>query len=119
MRYWWDELSLLGPDYGYFPNPIKACLIVKPSLVRRAKTLLYGTDIVISDLRKCHLGSAIGSEDFMASYVRGKVASWVSKIENSTCAVKQKMNKLKVHLVLLGVLRDNESSSSVPMDTGT
>ena len=27
------------------------------------------------------MGSAIGSEDFVASYVRGKVASWVSEIE--------------------------------------
>jgi len=44
----------------------QTCLIVKPSLVRRAKTLFRGTGIVILDSGKCHLGSAIGSKDFVA-----------------------------------------------------
>ena len=90
LRCWWDKLSRLGPDYGYFPNPIKTCLIVKPSLLCRAKTLFHGTGIVISDSGKHHLGSAIGSEDFVASYVERKVASWVSEIEKlSAIAVTQ------------------------------
>ena len=55
--------------------------MVKPSFVRCAKTLFRGTGIIISDSGKRHLGFAIGSEDFVASYVRGKVASWVSEIE--------------------------------------
>ena len=33
-------VSRVGPDFGYFPNPSKT---VKPSFVRRAKTLLHGT----------------------------------------------------------------------------
>ena len=78
LRCWWDKLSRLGPDYGYFPNP---CLIVKPSFLHQAKTLFRGTGIVISDPGKRHLGSTIGSEDFMANYVESKVASWVLEIE--------------------------------------
>ena len=40
-------------------------LIVKPSLVRHAKTLFCGRGIDISDSGKRHLGSAIGSKDFV------------------------------------------------------
>jgi len=54
----WDKLSC-----GYFPNPIKTYLIVKPSLVHRAQTLFRGTGIVISGSGKHLLGSTIGSED--------------------------------------------------------
>ena len=78
---WWNKLSRLGPDYGYFPNPIKTCLIVKPSLLRRAKTLFRGTGIVVLDSGKRQMGSALGSEDFVVSYVESKVASWVSENE--------------------------------------
>ena len=29
LKSWWDKLTLLGPQYGYFPNPEKTWLIVK------------------------------------------------------------------------------------------
>ena len=44
---WWDELSHLGTCYGYFPNTIQTCLIVKPSLVCQAKILFHGTGIAL------------------------------------------------------------------------
>ena len=30
LREWWDNLSTVGPNYGYFPNDDKTWLIVKP-----------------------------------------------------------------------------------------
>ena len=29
LRLWWDQLSLLGPHFGYFPNASKTWLVVK------------------------------------------------------------------------------------------
>ena len=43
--------------------------------------MFHGTGIIISDSGKRHLGSALGSDDFVAGYVRDKVTSWVSEIE--------------------------------------
>jgi len=78
LHCWWDHI---GPDFGYFPNPSKICLIVKPSFVHWAKTLFRGTGVIISDSGKLHLGSVLGTDNFFAAYVRDKVVSWVSAIE--------------------------------------
>ena len=33
VRLWWEQLTILGPKYGYFPGPSKTILIIKdPSL---------------------------------------------------------------------------------------
>ena len=29
LKSWWDRLTQLGPQFGYFPNPAKTWLIVK------------------------------------------------------------------------------------------
>ena len=29
LQSWWDKLTSVGPDYGYFPNPSKTCIVVK------------------------------------------------------------------------------------------
>lgn len=29
LRAWWDKITQLGPEYGYFPNPAKTWLVVK------------------------------------------------------------------------------------------
>ena len=31
IRTWWDALSTLGPDFGYFPNDRKCWFIAKPA----------------------------------------------------------------------------------------
>ena len=71
---WWNHLTALGPDYadyGYFPNAVKTCLIVKPQHLRKARALFHGTGVVITAAGKRHLGSAIGTYDFLMSYVQG------------------------------------------------
>ena len=50
--------------------------------------------IIISDSGKRHLGSALGSDDFVAGCVRDKVTSWVSEIE--------KLRSCDCHLVASG-----------------
>ena len=50
LRCWWDHLICLGPDFGYFPNAIKTCLIVKPQHLRKARALFRAGALVRSSL---------------------------------------------------------------------
>jgi len=40
VKTWWDELMVSGPPLGYFPNPLKCWLIVKPEKERPAQESL-------------------------------------------------------------------------------
>ncbi|KAL5467464.1 hypothetical protein EMCRGX_G031690 [Ephydatia muelleri] len=56
LKAWWTMLSSSGPSYGYFVNPGKTWLIVKPQHERDAKELFSGTGIGITSEGKRHLG---------------------------------------------------------------
>ena len=46
LRIWWDQLSQLGPLYGYYPNAKKTWLVVKPKHLEQArKVFSYINDI--------------------------------------------------------------------------
>ena len=75
LRSWWDCVVRLGPEFGYNPNASKTCLIVKSQHLRKAKVLFRGTGVVIIDVGKRHLGSALGTDEFVTSYVQAKVAT--------------------------------------------
>ena len=48
IKQWWDELNLLGPMYGYFPNAGKTVLLLKhPKLINQARVLFHGSGVVI------------------------------------------------------------------------
>lgn len=55
LRQWWDELTTLGPKYGYFPNGEKSYLIVKESCLNEAKRVFADTNVVITTRGKRHL----------------------------------------------------------------
>ena len=58
MRKWWNELSRVGPKYGYYPNAIKTIMIVKdPNILDHAKQVFAGTDITIGNYRRKGKGS--------------------------------------------------------------
>ena len=56
LRLWWDKLLQFGPDFGYFPNPSKTCLVVKESLYDAAVEMFQGLGISITVDGKRHLG---------------------------------------------------------------
>jgi len=90
LHSWWDSLICLGPEFGYFPNASKACLIVKPQYLRKAKSLFHGIGVVITDAGKHHLGLALGTDGFVKRYVQDKVSLWVGEMEKlSEIAVTQ------------------------------
>ena len=74
---------------GYFPNPKKTWLVVKPEHLAEALTLFAGTGIKITkdgaeeDTQggQRYLGAAIGSSSFIIEYVRAKVKTWMTELE--------------------------------------
>ena len=90
LRQWWDHLSEIGPDYGYYPNASKTCLIVKEEKLPLAASLFEGTGVSIAKDGKRHLGAALGSDSFVKTYVCEKVATWVQEVERlSSIAITQ------------------------------
>ena len=42
LRAWWDKVTELGPEYGYFPNPAKTWLVVKEEHLEAAQNTFGG-----------------------------------------------------------------------------
>ena len=90
LRSWWDQLTEMGPTYGYHPNALKTWLIVKEGKIDDATTAFEGTGVGITQEGKRHLGAALGTNSFTESYVQNKVSEWVHEIEQlSSFAVTQ------------------------------
>ena len=65
----WDCLTTIGPDYGCFPNALKTSLIVKEEYRDKTVSIFEGTRVVITKEGKKYLGSAIGKQTFIGSYM--------------------------------------------------
>ena len=48
LRDWWDQLQLIGPDFGYLPNASKTWLIVKEDKLQTATATFQGTGINVT-----------------------------------------------------------------------
>ena len=82
----WHLLFKLGPSYGYFVNPVKCVLVVKPEYLAEAQAMFADTGVQIcSDGAKDsggevssedarHLGAAIGSTAFKNEFIAKKLA---------------------------------------------
>ena len=71
---WWEDLKELGPQYGYYPNPSKSWLIVKPAYYEEAKKLF--PDVHVTDKGHRYLGSYIGSEEGLPDFINNEIKSW-------------------------------------------
>ena len=56
LHLWWDKLLQFGPDFGYFPNPSKTCLVVKEVFYDAAVKMFQGSGISITVDGQRHLG---------------------------------------------------------------
>ena len=93
LKRWYDDLLLNGPTYGYYPNPSKCILVVKPEKLDLAKLLFKDTevnvqidgskdkDVEIKTMGARHLGAATGSPDFKRIYVKNKVTNWIDAVK--------------------------------------
>ena len=59
LRSWCDQLSTIGPQYGYHPNASKTFLVVKDEYEDEAKTIFGDTNISVTTRGKRHLGPAV------------------------------------------------------------
>ena len=80
VKTWWDELTVSGSPLGYFPNPPKWWLIVKPEKEQATKEIFTETAINITTEGRKYLGAALGSRDFLEEYVGEKVEEWVAQV---------------------------------------
>ena len=81
LHQWWDELVSAGSDFGYFANPSKSWLLVKPTVLDTAKSLFADTSINITSNGCRYLGSPIGSEEFTHNYISNTVTEWVNQLD--------------------------------------
>ena len=90
LRRWWDHVVERSPAYGYYPNPIKTCLVVKEESFEMTEKVFEGTGVSVTEEGKRHLGAAIGTQSFVESYVKRKISEWVNTVERlSTIAHTQ------------------------------
>ena len=80
VRKWWDRLVGKGPQYGYFPNPSKSILVVKPQFLDEAIRIFDGTGVTIQPDGARYLGAAIGTPAFVTSYLQQKVEEWSTQV---------------------------------------
>ena len=83
VKKWWDHLKEEGPKYGYYPKPSKTYIVVKDLDDLAEVQNVFGSEgIKVTTEGHRHLGAAIGSEQFKASFVSEKVKNWVKDIED-------------------------------------
>ena len=73
LRTWWDMLCDIGPHFGYFVNSSKTFLIVKEAHLPLARDIFGDTGVQLTAEGRRYLGAALGSSDFIKSYVNHRV----------------------------------------------
>ena len=81
IRSWWDNLSFLGPPFGYFANASKTWLITKDSLLVKAKEIFHDTQVNITSQGRPHLGAPLGSQEFVDQFITEKVNQWKEELK--------------------------------------
>ena len=81
IRKWWDVLVEIGPLYGYYPNGSKTHILVKPTLLDKAKEVFKGTEIVVSSEGERYLGGAVGTSSYCRQFIDKKVECFVTELE--------------------------------------
>lgn len=82
---YWEVLRMLGPGYGYYPNPAKTVLLVKPDRFDEACRVFARTGIRVTTSGSRYLGGAIGTTDFCNEYMQGLSARWTRDLESLAC----------------------------------
>ena len=81
LRGWWDELSRLGPSYGYFPNASKTWLVIKKEFQLEATTIFGNTQVKITSEGRPHLGAPLGCPEYVSKFVSEKIQQWSKELK--------------------------------------
>ena len=82
LRKWWDLILEQGPPQGYNPNARKSVLIVKPDCFQEAVEAFEDTGVRITVEGDRHLGSVIGTPEYVEMFVKAKVEEWVAELQS-------------------------------------
>ena len=86
LLHWWNTLTTLGSLFGYYPEPTKCWLIVKPRMKNIALKTFENRGINITEHDKHHLGAVISSMEYCENYVTQKVNTWLDEL-NMLCDI--------------------------------
>uniref|UniRef100_A0A8D8W759 Reverse transcriptase domain-containing protein n=3 Tax=Cacopsylla melanoneura TaxID=428564 RepID=A0A8D8W759_9HEMI len=76
---WWKDLNTQGPQYGYYPEGNKSCLVVSQEDIEYAQHVFEGTGIkVVTGSR--FLGGYVGTNEDKNTFVVSKVDEWKSAV---------------------------------------
>ena len=77
LRAWWDQVSSLGPSFGYFPNATKAWLVTKSQFNSICKMF---SDTAVNDTTdgRPHLGTPIDTVEYLERLNVDEVDNWIS-----------------------------------------
>ena len=76
LSQYWSDIQRTGPDFGYFPNPKKTVLLVKPEFLQEAKRMFSSSGVVIQTNGNRHLGGVVGDSAYCDTFLAKRVASW-------------------------------------------
>ena len=80
LRTWWDYLSSVGPAFSYHANATKTWLLTKEDRMDRTKVLFGDTNVNITTHGRPHLGTPLGSNEFVHQFLAGKVNQWTQEL---------------------------------------
>ena len=80
LRTWWDELSRLGPSYGYYANGSKTWLVTKEEFKIEAEEVFADTSVQITVEGRPHLGAPLGCTAYVSQFVSQKVQQWSTEL---------------------------------------
>jgi len=81
LKVLWDEICRTGPKYGYFPEPSKSWLIVKPKNLDLAREIFNDSQIKVTTDGRKHLGAVVGSLQFRTDYMMEKITKWTHELK--------------------------------------
>ena len=84
LKNWWSKISTVGAAYGYFVNPSKTWLVTKEGYASLASELFSDSNVNLTRDGRPVLGSPIGTDSFISTYVAEKVQEWVNELDNLT-----------------------------------
>ena len=82
----WDEISKIGPSYGYYAHAAKTWIVVKPDCLPEARAVFGNTNVNITYEGRPYLGAAINPDKYICKWVcccEGR--PMVKRTENAVC----------------------------------
>ena len=81
LKKWWDNLSKVGPSFGYFVNPEKTWLVTKDNFLPSASEMFGDTMVNITTDGRPVLGSPVGKPSYITEFVTQKSNNGLERLK--------------------------------------